>query len=267
MKKISLRLFFLFNSVLLFAQVGINTDSPQSSLDIQGDLSLRKELRLNGTAATLGDPGQSGQVLFSQDGSNLPMWKFIEVPFLEQGQIQLKYSYAVSDEVGIEFPTGSGDGVDVSALGDPLNSSWKEIPGLQTTVEAGNSLNKINILFQSGVEMPNTYSSESSSSNYVRFACGIFMNDTLVALRGDQINGVNNKNAKNQGIYTLSYILSDIPEGTYTLKVACRKTRTSPGGNYPLAIGKALSTGTQVANNFMLSSSLKVDVMEYISND
>lgn len=267
MKKALSYFLLLFYSTYLFAQVGIETVLPQSALDINGDLTLRKELRLKGTSTIAGDPGQSGQVLFSQDGSNEPMWKFVEIPFLEQGQIQLKYSYAIVDEVGIQFASGPGDGVDLSTLGSPLTNAWTQIPGLQTTVEVNHPANKINLLFQSGVEMPNTYNSENSTSYFVRYACGVFMNDQLVALRGDQINGVNNKNAKNQAIYTLSYVLSDMPAGTYTLKVACRKIRTSTGGNYELAIGRALSSGTQVANNFMLSSNLKVDVMEYITND
>ncbi len=266
MKKLLLHFVMLLYSTFLFAQVGIETTSPQSSLDINGDLTLRKELRLNGTSSVQGDPGQNGQVLFSQDGSNEPMWKFVEVPFLEEGQIQLKYSYANSDQVGIEFPTGTGDLNDVSTLGQTLNTNWKQIPGLETEIVMHRSHNRVALFFQSGIEMPNTYSAENPANYFVRYSCGVFMNNVLVALRGDQINGINNKDAKNQGIYTLSYVLSDIPIGTHTLKVACRKIRTSPGGNYALAIGKPLSTGTNVANNFMLSSSFKVDVMEYITN-
>ncbi len=266
MKKIVLLFLLSIYSTFLFAQVGIETSSPQGALDINGDLTLRKELRLKGTPSMQGDPGQNGQVLFSQDGSNEPMWKFVEIPFLEQGQIQLKYSYAVADEVGIQFPTGAGDGLDVSSLGAPLTNAWTQIPGLQTDIEISHSVNKINLLFQSGVEIPNTYDSESTNSYFVRYICGVFMNDVLVALRGDQINGITNKNAKNQGVYTLSYVLSDVAEGNHTLKVACRKVRTS-SGNYSLAIGRTLSTGTQIANNFMLSSNLKIDVMEYITNE
>jgi len=267
MKKIVLLFLLFIYSTFLFAQVGIETISPQSSLDINGDLTLRKELRLKGTPSVVGDPGQNGQVLFSQDGSNEPMWKFVEIPFLEEGQIQLKYSYANSDQVGIEFPTGAGDLNDVSTLGETLSSAWTQIPGLQTQIEINQSQNRLALFFQSGVEMPNTYNSENTSNYFVRYSCGVFMDNVLVALRGDQINGVNNKNAKNQGVYTLSYVLSDIPTGTHTLKVACRKIRTSPNGNYALAIGKPLSSGTNVANNFMLSSNFKVDLMEYITNE
>lgn len=249
--------------VFLRAQVGIDTENPQTELDVNGDVTLREELRIGGTPATQGNPGEFGQVLFSQDGSNLPVWKHVNVPFLEEGQIQLKYSYAVQDQVGIQFPNGAGDGDDLSFLGETLNSTWTVIPGLETEIEVRRPVNKVSLFLQSGIEMPNV---NTNSGRYVRYVCGIFMNEELVAVRGDQINGVYNKNRKNQEIYTLSYVLSDLEIGDYTLKVACRKVRTSTG-NYSLAIGRNLSAGTQIANNFMLSSNMKIDVMEYIIND
>lgn len=250
----------------MLAQVGINTDKPQTELDVNGDVTLREELRLGGTTTTAGNPGEFGQVLFSQDGSHQPVWKFVNVPFLEEGQIQLKYSYAVQDQIGIQFPTGAGDGDDLSSLGETLDATWTIIPGLETNIEVKRPKNKVSVFLQSGVEIPSTYSAENGTRYFVRYACGVFMNNKLIAIRGDQINGVNNKNAKNQEVFTLSYVLSNLNVGDYNLKVACRKMRTSTG-NYALAIGRTLNTGTQVANNFMLSSNLKIDVMEYIVND
>lgn len=252
--------------IFLHAQVGIETQNPQTQLDVNGDVTLREELRIGGTPTIIGDPGEFGQVLFSQEDSNKPVWKFVNIPFLEEGQIQLKYSYAVQDQVGIQFPTGAGDGDDFSFLGETFNSTWTLIPGLETDIEVMRLKNKVSVFLQSGVEMPNTYNAENGARYFVRYACGIFMNEKLIAIRGDQINGVNNKNAKNQEIYTLSYVLSDLEIGQYNLKVACRKVRTS-SENYALAIGRTLNPGTQVANNFMLSSNLKIDVMEYILND
>lgn len=260
-------LAFLCQLMCMHAQVGVNTEHPQTELDVNGDLTLRKELRVGGTSSIAGNPGEYGQVLFSQDDSHKPIWKFVNVPFLEEGQIQLKYSYAVQDQVGIQFPTGAGDADDLSELGESLNTTWTQIPGLETNIEVKRPINKVSVFLQSGVEMPNTYNAENGSRYFVRYACGVFMNNKLIAVRGDQINGVNNKNAKNQEVYTLSYVLSDLEIGNYNLKVGCRKIRTSTNGNYALAIGRTLSTGTQVANNFMLSSNLKIDVMEYIIND
>lgn len=266
--KVKIFLLKLFSFMwLASAQVGIETEFPQSELDVNGDLSIRKELRLDGNSTSLGDPGESGQVLFSQDGSQKPIWKSVNVPFLEEGQIQLKYSVAAVDDVGILFPPGTGDLVDLSSLGEPLNSNWTLIPALESEIEVKKTKNKISMFFQTGVEMPNTYNPESSNVYFVRYVCGLFMDDVLVAVRGDQIKGINNKNAKNQSLYTLAYVLSDVEVGTHTFKVGCRKVRTSSGENYPLAIGRTLNTGSDIANNFMLGSNMKIDVMEYIFNN
>ncbi|MET3732827.1 hypothetical protein [Moheibacter stercoris] len=266
-----IRIFLIFCLCVplnfVYAQVGIQTNQPQSDLDVNGDVSLRQELRLKGTSTVTGNPGQNGQVLFSQDGTNEPMWKFVNVPYIEEGQIQLKYSFAVVDQVGIDFPSGAGDLDELSSLGESLNSTWTQIPGLATQLEIKKSLNKVALIFQTGVEMLNTYNPEVDVKNFVRYICGVFQNDILVAVRADQVNSSNNKNSKNQGLYTLSYILTNVPVGEHTYKVACRKIKTSTGGNYPLAIGKTLVTGAQVANNFMLSSNLKIDVMEYVVNE
>src|SRR5690606_4470194 len=117
-------LVLLCQIVILHAQLGVGTEQPQTELDVNGDVTLREELRLGGTSTTTGDAGQYGQVLFSQEESHQPIWKFVNVPFLEEGQIQLKYSYAVEDLTGVQFPSGTGDNNDTSVLGENLNSSW-----------------------------------------------------------------------------------------------------------------------------------------------
>lgn len=84
-----------FSSAL--AQVGINTSTPQSTLDVNGSIQLRDELRINGSA------GAPGEIYFSRGISNDPQWATVNVPFLEDGQYQLVNTYAISDEVGIDF--------------------------------------------------------------------------------------------------------------------------------------------------------------------
>jgi len=56
----------LFAGVISFAQVGINTAAPQSTLDVNGDITLRNELRVGGTKTTNGNPGTNNQILVSQ---------------------------------------------------------------------------------------------------------------------------------------------------------------------------------------------------------
>lgn len=256
-------LIFLYALFSTNAQIGVGTDKPQTELDVAGDATLRQELKIGGTPTTGGDPGQFGQVLFSQENTNQPLWNFVNIPFLEDGQIQLKHSYALQDETGIQFATGAGDNVQISALGADLSSSWKVIDGLNVQIEVKRAKNKVALFFQTGVEIPNVYST-SNGRQYVRYVCGIFMEDKLVAVRGDQMVGINRKNNKNQGIYTLEYMLNDIPVGNHNFKTACRKVSTS--SNYALAIGNTLATGTNISNTFMMKSNLKIDVLEYIVN-
>lgn len=79
------------------AQVGINTESPQSALDVNGNIQIRQEFRING------NPGLPGQIYFSQGPSTIPQWKSANVSFLEDGQYQLVNTYAKSDQIGIDW--------------------------------------------------------------------------------------------------------------------------------------------------------------------
>lgn len=79
------------------AQVGINTETPQSALDVNGSIQLRHELRVKGTA------GQPGEIYFSRGNINDPQWIGVNIPFVEEGQYQLVNTYAKSDQLGIDF--------------------------------------------------------------------------------------------------------------------------------------------------------------------
>lgn len=98
MKKLLLwSLGYILPFSLANAQVGINTETPQSALDVNGSIQLRNELQINGT------PGTAGQVYFSQGNAAVNDWKNVNVPFLEDGQYQLVNTYAVKNQVGIDF--------------------------------------------------------------------------------------------------------------------------------------------------------------------
>ncbi len=99
MKKLLLSFVCALFWGIALAQVGINTDSPQTELDVNGSIQLRNELQVDG------NPGTPGQIYFSQGDSpaDLNDWKNVNVPFLEEGQYQLVNTYAVKDEVGIDW--------------------------------------------------------------------------------------------------------------------------------------------------------------------
>ena len=58
-------LFSLFFSTCIFAQVGIDTDDPQSTLDINGNLSVKV---VNLTGNNSGDQTNSGSTVVIDDG-------------------------------------------------------------------------------------------------------------------------------------------------------------------------------------------------------
>ncbi|WP_313373885.1 hypothetical protein [Chishuiella sp.] len=63
----------LFSSIS-FAQIGINTTTPQKTLHVNGTLQLTKELNVGGDSITIGNSGTSGQILTSQGSNKAPIW-------------------------------------------------------------------------------------------------------------------------------------------------------------------------------------------------
>lgn len=246
------------------SQVGVNNSSPQSMLDVNGDITLRNELKVGGTKTLAGNPGTDNQILVSQGDNTAPLWRTSKLNFYEQGEYRITGSNATTDEVGINFSnTSGGDNVTTSPIGQNItsaNPAWTQIPGLATTFTVGNITNSINVVFQTGVEMSDI---GAVNDQFIRFVCGVFIDDQLAALRADQINGVNGKTRKNQSIFTLNYVITNISPGTHSAKVACRRITSSAAG-YHLAIGRTTTDGTQVASNFMLKSILKFDVSELV---
>ena len=66
---------FLFLGIQpVCAQVGVNTNTPQSTLHIHGDLQLNNSLFVGGTADTKGSAGRAGDILYSNNQGNAPIW-------------------------------------------------------------------------------------------------------------------------------------------------------------------------------------------------
>ncbi|MGL5233908.1 MAG: hypothetical protein ACRC8Z_04025 [Empedobacter falsenii] len=263
MKKTKAFSLFLFLSKLVSAQIGIGTEVPQSSLDVNGNIMLRKELKVGGSKTTDGNAGNYNDILVSQGDGSAPLWKNAKVGFYEDGEYRTTSSFINTSENGLLFDINSNDGILTSSLGELLvstSSKWKELsPDLSTKFTVDDPKNKINIMFQTGIESGNT---GNATNQNIKFMCGIFIDNVLVALRADQIDGITGKGASNQSIYTLNYTVNDVTKGEHTLKIGCRRISTT-GANVNLVIGRALDAST-VTNNFMLQSVLKFDVSELV---
>lgn len=250
-------------------QVGINTTSPLSVLDVAGKTTLRKEFRVGGTSLQIGNAGLNGQVLVSQGEGLSPVWKSLNVSFMEEGQYKLIDSYLSSDQIGItNLSSGvAGDNIYKNNTGDILTDitkgKWSKIAGLENNFNIKNGKNRLTYQFQTGVEMK---ASSAANSQSISFTCGIFRNGHLVAVRPDKISSNNNmeKAGIQDYIFTLNYTEQDIPVGSHTIEVACRKIDTStPDAQF--VIGRNISDTNQVSNAFTLESMVKVDVIEFVT--
>lgn len=278
-------LFFFLLFVTFNAQVGINTTSPKSTLDVNGTITLRNELRVGGTKTTTGNPGTANQILVSQGDNVAPVWKTSKLGFYEVDEYRITQSDAKINETGINFSNTVVSPVyQTSDINDPFagasgatpKPAWSELPmkansaasATATTFKIDNPVNKVDFVFQTAVEMSNT---GAATDQFVRYACGIFIDNQLKAVRADQINGVVGKGQKNQAIFTLKYVVENLPvkplvngvRPTYDVKVGCRRITSSTAG-YFFAVGAPTTDGTQVVNNFMMKSILKYDVTEQV---
>lgn len=259
----------LFFYITLNAQVGIETKLPNAVLDVNGTTFLRKELRTGGTSSQLGSAGLNGQVLVSQGEGLPPVWKSLNVSFVEEGQYKLTNSYLSTDQVGITgFSAGvSADGIYQSNIGDDITDitkgKWIKIAALENNFIIKNSKNKLNYQFQTGIEMK---APSATSPQSITFTCAVFRNGKLVAVRPDKISSNNNtgKAGLQDYIFTLNYTEQNVPKGIQKVEVACRKI-DSTNLNSEFTIGRNISNSNTVSNAFALESIFKVDIIEFIT--
>jgi len=259
----------LMYSVQLNAQVGIGISTPNATLDINGKTTLRKELKVGGTSTEAGNAGLNGQVLVSQGEGLPPVWKSLNVTFIEEGQYKLINSYLSSDQAGVSTLSGgtAADGIFKNSIGDDITSTtkgkWVKINGLINNFEIKNAKNRLTYQFQTGVEIK---APSATTSQSVTFTCGVFRNSKLVAVRPDKITSNNNtdKGGFQDYIFTLNYTEQNVPVGNQTIEVACRKIESS-NLNTEFAIGRNISNSNTISNAFTQESDFKIDVIEYVT--
>lgn len=259
----------LLCSIQTYAQVGVGTSTPNSTLDVNGKTTLRKELRVGGTSTQVGNAGTNGQVLVSQGAGLPPVWKTVNVPFVEGGQYKLVNSYLSTDQNGVTTLSNGiqGDAILKNSAGDDITDAskgkWVKISGLENTITIKNAKNKLVYNFQTGVEMKST---SATSSENVSFACGVFRNSKLVAVRPDEISTTNNseRDGIQDYLFTLNYTEQNVPAGSQKIEVACRKIEAS-NNNAQFTVGKNISSSNTVSNAFTLESDFKIDVIEFVT--
>ncbi|SHE69181.1 hypothetical protein SAMN05444408_103147 [Chryseobacterium takakiae] len=259
----------LFFYMTFNAQVGIKTNNPNATLDVNGTASLRKELRVGGTATQVGNAGLNGQVLVSQGEGLPPVWKSLNVSFVEEGQYKLINSYLSTDQVGITSLSANvaADGIYQSNIGDDITDitkgKWVKIAAHESNFVIKNSKNKLNYQFQTGVELR---APAATTPQNITFTCGVFRNGKLVAVRPDKISS-NNNSAKlgfQDYIFTLNYTEQDVPAGNQKIEIACRKIDSS-SLTTEFTIGRNISNSNTISNAFTLESVFKLDIIEFVT--
>jgi len=230
-------IFLVAISPNLFSQVGIGTEKPHTTLDINGTTNVSKEIRFNGTDAKIGTAGKQGD-LISGNALNNNFWKNFDLPegFLE-GMV-LTGSYVNSTFNGVSFPgTSSSSTLAVPyTKGQAMASHWKELSDLNQKIKISKSVNLVTISVQTLVQ-----TSDQNSS----FACGIYLDDKLDFVR---LGTVGNYRTLN-----LNATLLNMDLGEHTIKFACAE-RNIPTGT-TLNIGKPIIT-TNLNNEIAKTSSV-----------
>lgn len=242
MKKIFFVQFLLFVG-FISAQVGINTANPVNMLDVNGDINVRKELRTGGTNILKGSSGLAGDIF--HNNSDLPAndWKAIKIAD-GLGSMSLFSINTVADQTGVSFTGNNGQSIPYNE-GASING-WSVIASASDTFSVTNAENKVTFSFQTTVQ--------KTGSNSASFACGVFVDDALKAVRTDVLLG----EAGAYKIFNLNATLTKItPKNLYNVKVACIKRAIS--GN-TLGIGRAVD-GTFL-NKDMSQSVLTTSVLQ-----
>ncbi|UKB79352.1 hypothetical protein [Chryseobacterium sp. MEBOG07] len=241
------KIVFIISFLLFFAtnaQVGVNTPNPTNMLDVNGDLNTGKELRTGGTDLLKGSAGTAGDIFHNSAELGTNDWKAVKIAN-GQGSMSVFSINTVADKTGVAF---SGNNGSTSAYdeGDALTGNWTVLPGAVDTFSVTRSNNKATFSFQTTVQKTGT--------NSASFACGVFIDDKLRAVRTDVLLGESGV----YKIFNLNATLTNLDlKNNYSVKVACVK-RSITG--VTLGIGRAVDNNS--LNSDMSQSVLTTSILQ-----
>ena len=231
----------LFLPVFGLAQLGIGTSLPNAMLDVNGDMNVLNQLSLGGSESDAGNTGVSGQIVAS-NGANPASWQDIRVP-AGTSALVLSSKYVQDDQVGLTLVQGLTtpylENSDISA-------EWLVIDGLTTNFEVKKTTNKVNFAAQTVAQRDN--------SDVASYACAVFVDDKLRAVRTDAINTT----AGGYRVYNMNVTLSNLAVGVHVAKFACRGRNFNSTGS--LAVGRVLNATYLTPG--MAKSVLKTIILE-----
>ncbi|CAD7809504.1 hypothetical protein CHRY9390_02020 [Chryseobacterium aquaeductus] len=255
-----------FSLISVKGQVGINTTTPQKTLDVNGTLYVRQEIRTGGTSVVTGAPGAAGQLFGVQDGLS-DTWKTVQIAD-GTGSLSLFYLNTTKDITGIQFiQTGTTGSYNLNSAftTSPATPNWVYMEGTTDNfnVTKNDNLSKAVLSFQTTVQITRG-AGQNWTTGSASYACGIFLSRNsgqfeLKAVRNDVVKGV----AGTYKIFNLNVTLDALQLGSYQVKAACtnRNLGTSGAGTLTtLGIGRAVDATT--LNSNMSQSIMTTSVLQ-----
>ncbi|WP_265428798.1 hypothetical protein [Chryseobacterium sp. YIM B08800] len=265
-KFIYLFVMFAFVSMVHSQSMGIDTDTPRATLDVQGNLSVRNLIRVttpNAALSTDGAVGNSGTVLVSRGPNNPPEWKLIRRPNFNPFYYTIFNNEGAETQAGVDLPgSGTLSGNEIHAENQTLasytqsgsNTVGYEITALAKTFQIDVATNNIVVLSLETIAQ----SGSSTVNNAVDFSCGIFVDDQLKGIRVYTLS----QTGGGSPFYTYNLIATatGLSAGNHTAKVACKR-RANINYTGSFSVGKAVPGATNL-NDFMAKSSLTIQTYE-----
>lgn len=261
MKRIIFLLFTLY-VYQISAQVGINTKTPLAILDVNGNMQIRKDIKLGEAEGIKGDPGIVNSVLVSQGPDKAPQWVVTDGIY----GYAISQSVLLSDDTGVSF-TSTSKIEDMSPITEGISmNGWKEITGLRSQIHITKNKSRVVYSFQTMLQ-----STASNPYLFTIVAVGIFVDNKLVATRTAQLYG----DSRNFFPISITSQFDDLPVkenfDTYDFRIAIKlRYYDYPISTFPTnSSSNAVLVGTSNSDainttSFMNQSYLGIDLFEEI---
>lgn len=179
----------------ILAQVGINTQSPTSTLDVNGNIQVAKNILIGGNDTTLGSVGIAGEFIVSQGEGKAPKWEEVVFPPEDMGDWYLLGSISRIDTTGLKFNGNEYTGTMPYIKEGTLYSSpavsdteWSSVqhPAVVTrpwrqfkdfTIDLGPREDTLRVVVNLQVLVNATWPTSSSTNLWMSYAIGVFRED------------------------------------------------------------------------------------------
>lgn len=247
-----LSIFLIIIPVTAEAQagnVGIATTKPRTTLDVNGTVNVKNEMRLGGTDSNSGTAGNTGD-LISANGNNNPIWKNFDLPAGYGNSLVLNATYLISAEAGVLF-NGTGQSATLSVpytedQGMTTPTTWKEITGVAQTFTVSKATSSTSIAVQTLAQV--------AGGTRGSFGLGIFIDDKLKFVRTGNVTG----GSSSYKTLDINATIANLSVGNHTFKLAAIE-RNIPVGS-TISVGEPVITTN--LNNKMAATSVSIKVFE-----